>query len=265
MTKLELLINKLDNDKFSAVTITNNDTNLIIYRNKTSDTIITEFGNATRFFDDMLEKGYINLTVEPKRKNGNNFKPVDEVFTISPEVEAITQVNAPQPTEDFSLEKKKKKKKKKKDFFGLNGMLSSPVFDLATKAQNADNLLNENRSLKDENARLKEKNEELKIEQLEKRFTKENNDSRNALFLGAIQQAPLLAGMFGVKIPQVGLNAPDQTDLSEGQKKLVDLCKTTNDFYTDSALAIFTRLSNKIEGDTFEAEFIQLLNLHKLI
>lgn len=266
MTKLEILINNLDTDKFCAVTITNKETNQVICRNKTSENILEEFGNAQNMFDGFLENGQTNLVVEPKRKNGNNFKPSGEVFTISPEIATVQEPVMQEPIKETFVDQVKKKKKKKKNKFGLSEGLSGAEFrELDYKARTADDLKELNRDLKTENASLKKENEQLLRDQLKKEFTKENNDSRNALMLQGLQSLPMLAGAFGLKMPQAGLSASENSDLSEVQTKILEVVKRTIEPVNAIFLKVLTRLEKREEGDTFETEFMELLTSNQII
>lgn len=261
MTKIQALTEKLNNDKYQAVTITDKNTNQVICRNKTSESILEEYGTAEIFFNSFIEKNQTNLFVEPKRKNGNNFKPSDENFNISPEVEQKPN-NDDVQTENLI----KKKKKKKKKMFGLGAGLSAPeIINLNVKASQVDDLKERNRDLLSENTRLKEKYEDLKIEQLEKKYTKENNDSRNALMLQGLQSLPMLAGAFGIKVPQTGLSAPEESTLTDVQKSILDKVKKTVEPVNIIFLKIMTRLETATEGDAFYDEFLGLLNKHQII
>lgn len=262
MTKIEILIDKLNNDKYTAVTITDKNTNELICRNKTSESIIDEFGTAENFFNSFIEKNQTNLFIEPKRKNGNNFKPSDENFSISPEVQEIKTNEVQTQTENLV----KKKKKNKNKMFGLGAGLSAPeIISLNVKASQVDDLRERNRDLVSENTRLKEKNEELKIEQLEKKYTKENNDSRNALMLQGLQSLPMLAGAFGLKMPQTGLNATEENTLTEVQKSILDKVKATIEPVNIIFLKIMSKLETSKEGEPFYDEFIELLTKHQII
>lgn len=267
MTKLNQLINALNTDKFAAVTVKNNANRQTLYKDKLSESIITEFGNAENFFDHFIISGNTNLTIEPRRKNGNSFKNSGEIFTISPEVEPVTPAIAmpePTPKEDFSIKKKKKKKKKKTDMFGLNGGLSgADLIKLNVQADKVGDLQALNAKLESENLRLTEKNAELREEQLIKKYTHESNESRNNMFLAAIQNAPMLLAAVGVKTAPQGLSG--SSELSEVQTKILDIVKTTVEPVNMVFLKVLERLKNKADGDTFENDFIEFLTQNQVI
>ena len=52
-----------------------------------------------------------------------------------------------------------------------------------------------------ENKELKAKNEELNEEKLQKRYTKESNDSLNNMLLGVVKQAPIILKGLGFNVP----------------------------------------------------------------
>ena len=266
MTKLDKLINALNTDKYAAVTIKNINTNQVIYNNLISESVLNQFGSAEKLFEQLITDGNTNVQVEPKRKNGNNFKPVDEIFTLSPDAPVQTLAIAmPAPSEDFSIEKKKKKKKKKKDFFGLNGGLSAPeLIRLNVEADKVGDLKERNRKLEDENARLLEKNAELKEEQLLKKYTAENNESRNNMIMMGLQNAPMLLGALGVKMAPTGLGAPD-ADLPEVQSKIMAIVKSTEATVNEIILKTLQRLQSTNPDDEFKAAFFQCLTDNKII
>ena len=267
MQKLKNLIHKLNTDKFAAVTIIDNDSNIAVCKNKLSGEIIDEYGTADAFFESLLENGHQNVTVEPKRKNGNTFKYIDEIFTLSPEVEPapLQATPTPQAIDTNESEFKKKKKKKKKNFFGLGAGLSMPeVISLNVKASQVDNLLHENRELKDKNARLEEKNSELKEEQLLKKYTADNKKSQNAMLLGVIQQGPAILNSLGLAKSPAGLNAPSDDNLNEIQKKLLGLIKTNEDSLNHILVNVIETISKK-QNPEFEKELTELLIKNNLI
>jgi hypothetical protein len=264
MKKLDGLIEKLNTDALAAVTITDNDTGETICKNKLSLSILAEFENTEAFFDSLLEKGHSNLTVEPRRKNGNAFKPSGEIFTISPEVAEPQNNMIAQPTTETFV---KKKKKKKTNMFGLG---APEILQLNVKASQVDSLNLDKLELKSEVKRLtdkvedlKDKIEELRTEALEKRFTKENNDSRNNLISTALGQAPTIAAALGITIPSAGLSAPAQ-NLSEVQGKLLEIIKMNDDNLNQIMINILTRIAAKTPEDTFETEFVDLLTRNNI-
>lgn len=266
MTKLDKLINALNTDKYAAVTIRNTNTNQVIYNNLISESVLSQFGTAEKLFEQLITDGNTNVQVEPKRKNGNNFKPVDDIFTLSPDapVQPLA-ITMPGPSEDFSIEKKKKKKKKKKDFFGLNGGLSAPeLIRLNVEADKVGDLRDRNRKLEDENARLLEKNAELKEEQLLKKYTAENNESRNNMIMMGLQNAPMLLGALGLKTVPTGLGAAD-ADLPEVQAKIMAIVKSTPDNFNEIILSTLKRLQSTNPEDEFKVAFGQFLTENNII
>lgn len=275
MTKLDHLINSLNTDKYAAVTIRNTNGGQVIYKDLLSENVLNQFQSAENLFAQLLTDGYTHVSIEPRRKNGNTFKSVDEVFNISPQAavqplmvsEPIQNLSVATPVENqnFAIKKKKKKKKKKNGLFGLNGGLTgAELIALNVRADKVSDLQERNRKLEDDNARLSEKNSELKEEQLLKKYTAENSDSRNNLFAVALQNAPMLLGAFGVKTTPTGLAAPDAI-LSDVQTKILNIVKSTAEPVNEILLKVLYRLQSTDENDTFKALFMKFLNENEII
>ena len=84
MEQLDDLMDKLNSDKFCAVTVYDRDTSKPIFRNVTHEQIKNDYGTAEEFFEKVFADGYKKLTLQEKRKNGANaFKMEGDTFDVS--------------------------------------------------------------------------------------------------------------------------------------------------------------------------------------
>ena len=122
MEQLDDLMDKLNSDKFCAVTVYDRDTSKPIFRNVTHEQIKNDYGTSEEFFEKVFAEGYKQITLQEKRKNGANaFKMEGEPFDVS----------FGNTTEVMPKQTSKKKKKKKS---GLMGLGMTEIFDLKLQA-----------------------------------------------------------------------------------------------------------------------------------
>ena len=64
MEQLDDLMDKLNSDKFCAVTVYDRDTSKPIFRNVTHEQIKNDYGTAEEFFEKVFADGYKKLTLQ---------------------------------------------------------------------------------------------------------------------------------------------------------------------------------------------------------
>ena len=262
MEQLDDLMDKLNSDKFCAVTVYDRDTSKPIFRNVTHEQIKNDYGTAEEFFEKVFAEGYKKLTLQEKRKNGANaFKMDGDPFDLSFGSTAEAQ---PKQTS-----KKKKKKKMKR---GLMGLGMTEIFDLKMQAYDRGELARKLEESQRENKELKAKNEELNEEKLQKRYTKESNDSFNNMILGAVKQAPMILKGLGFNVPieanGLGVASTDEIEndtYSEVKKSFLETIKTLDDDTIALLQVIFQKINEKSENNVFSQELFELLQQHQML
>ncbi|GEC80140.1 hypothetical protein [Flavobacterium aquatile] len=262
MEQLDDLMDKLNSDKFCAVTVYDRNTSKSIFRNVTHEQIKNEYGSSEEFFERLFADGHTKLSLQEKRKNGSNaFKLEGEPFDVS-------FGNATEEQEKLIPKKKKKKKKKS----GLMGLGMTEIFDLKLQAYDRAELARKLEESERENKELKAKNEALNEEKLQKRYTKESNDSLNNMLLGVAKQAPIILKSLGFNVPiePNGLGVASADDLqddnySDAKKTFLDIVKTLDDDTITLLQVMYQKISEKTENNVFSQELFELLQKHQMI
>ena len=262
MEQLDDLMDKLNSDKFCAVTVYDRDTSKPIFRNVTHEQIKNDYGTAEEFFEKVFAEGYKKLTLQEKRKNGANaFKMLGDPFDVS--FGNTTQADTKQTF---------KKKKKKRMKSGLMGLGMTEIFDLKMQAYDRGELARKLAESQRENKELKAKNEELNEEKLQRRYTKESNDSFNNMVLGAIKQTPIILKGLGFNIPievnGLGVASADDVEndtYSEVKKSFLETIKSLDDDTIALLQVIYQKINEKSENNVFSQELFELLQQHKML
>lgn len=267
MEQLDDLMERLGTDKFCAVTVIERETSKPIFRNVTHEQIIKEYGTPESFFEKLYNDGYTKLTLQEKRKNGvNAFKIEGEPFEVTfGETEKQVKTNESEP-----MKTAKKKKKKKKS--GLMGLGIAEIFDLKLQAHDRSELARKLEESERMNRELRAKNEELTEDKLQRKYTKESNDSLNNMLLGVVKQAPLILKGLGFNVPveSGGLAMAAQEDLedehySEAKKAFLNIIRTLDDDSITLLTVIYQKINEKSENNHFSQELFGLLQKHQMI
>ena len=262
MEQLDDLMDKLNSDKFCAVTVYERGTSKAIFRNVTHEQIKNDYGTAEEFFEKVFAEGYKKLTLQEKRKNGANaFKIEGDTFDVS-----FGSTAEVQPKQSA------KKKKKKKMKSGLMGLGMTEIFDLKMQAYDRGELARKLEESQRENKELKAKNEELNEEKLQKRYTKESNDSLNNMLLGVVKQAPIILKGLGFNIPieANGLGVASADDIendtySEVKKSFLETIKSLDDDTISLLQVIYQKINEKSENNVFSQELFELLQQNQML
>ena len=262
MEQLDDLMDKLNSDKFCAVTVYDRGTSKPIFRNVTHEQIKNDYGTAEEFFEKVFAEGYKKLTLQEKRKNGANaFKIEGDTFDVS-----FGSTAEVQPKQSA------KKKKKKKMKSGLMGLGMTEIFDLKMQAYDRGELARKLEESQRENKELKAKNEELNEEKLQKRYTKESNDSLNNMLLGVVKQAPIILKGLGFNIPieANGLGVASTDDIendtySEVKKSFLETIKSLDDDTIALLQVIYQKINEKSENNVFSQELFELLQQNQML
>jgi hypothetical protein len=257
MQELDNLIDKLNTDSYSAVSVLDLDTNSFLFRNKTHTEIIAEYGSAEEFFESLFAKGHSRLTLALKRKNGSSYKIDGQSFDVnfskqdqSSQVQQVQQipvqqVKAPQ-ADVFS------------NSFGLGTL---DIMNLMVAKNDASRLFTEVETLKAENKDYKKKYEEIREEQLQSKYDTNKSKGTQEMLLGAIQQLPTLIGFVKGTAPVAGLAAPMEMYSSEVKQHFATALQSIDDTVVGVLESIANGLNTNVE---FSSELAQLLKKHQL-
>ena len=83
MEKLDQLIEKLNTDKISAVSVLDLNTGEFVFRNITHAQIIQDYTSAEQFFESLFAQGHKRLNLIPRRKNGSTYKADGQGFEVN--------------------------------------------------------------------------------------------------------------------------------------------------------------------------------------
>lgn len=268
MEQLDDLMDKLASDKFCAVTVYDRTTSKPIFRNITHEQIKNDYGTSEEFFEKLYSDGFTKLTIQEKRKNGvNAFKLEGDPFDVTfGEIVSNTSNSENEPKQTA------KKKKKKKKSTGLMGLGIADIFDLKLQARDRDELAKKLEESEKYNRELKAKNEELTEEKLQRKYTKESNDSLNNMLLGVVKQAPIILKGLGFNVPveSGGLAMASPEDLedensSDAKKAFLDIVRTLDDDTITLLSVIYQKINEKTENNFFSQELFGLLQKHQML
>ena len=253
MEKLDNLIEKLNTDKYSAVSVLDLDTSDFVYRNITHAQIVSEYGTAEDFFETLFSQGHKRLNLTPRRKNGSVYKADGQGFEVNfskesqempavmPQKQPIQEIQQPNVFQNS---------------FGL-GQLD--VMNLMVAKNDATRLFTENEILKTETKEQKKLIEELKEEKLATKYDTNKSKGNQEMLMGAIQSLPQLMAM--VKgTPAVGLAQPVEYS-SAAKNNFAKVLPSIDDNVLEVLQSINTGLSSNVE---FSTELSELLQKHQL-
>lgn len=266
MEQLEDLIQRLASDSFSAVTIYDRNTSKAIYNNITHKEIQEQYGTPEAFFEALFQSGHTKLTLHEKRKNGNAFKIEGAPFEVT-----FSEMETPKEVQVMEKPKKKKKKKKKSSG-GLMGLGIAEIFDLKLQAHDREELSRKLEESERQNRELRAKNDELTEEKLQKKYTKESNDSLNNMLLGVVKQAPLILQGLGFNVPAqnsgLAMASPEESEdesYSEAKKSFLQSIKTLDDDTINLLWVIYQKISENTPNNQFSQELFALLQNHQMV
>ena len=206
MQHLNQLIDSLNQDPLSGVSIFDNDLSKFVVRTIKSPEIIAQFGSSEAFFENLYANGHKNLRIAVKRKNGATYKTIAEFEStfaapqteVQPQPMAVNAQVVPQIQQPVQ-------QKNDEGMFGLGAL---DIMNLVSDSRDAKRLQTENESLKRENETVKKDNDRIKEEQMLAKYTREGKEANQQMLVGAIQAMPMLIQMVKGGGNTEGLNAP---------------------------------------------------------
>jgi len=258
MEKLNQLIHTLNTKPLSGVSVLNIDTNQKLFCTKTHFQIVEDHGTAEEFFNDLFAKGYKNLRLTERKKNGSVYKAVAPDFVINlsdpqgvqPAVTqavtpAVTQQTAPIPAVPMQ----------ENIFANSFGLGQLDMINLFVSKNDATRLQTENNVLL-----TKVEAQQAVIDDFkEQRYNREGSKGNQEMLLGAIQALPQLISM--VKgTPAIGLAQPVEYS-SPTKNNFAKNLQSIDDNVLEVLLNINTGLTNSPD---FSTELSTLLQKYQL-
>ncbi|MDL2141181.1 hypothetical protein QQY79_01505 [Flavobacterium tructae] len=257
MQALDNLIDKLNSDSYSAVSVLDLDTNSFLFRNKTHGEIIADYGSAEEFFESLFAKGHSHLTLALKRKNGSSYKIDGQSFDVN--FTKQDQYSQVQHVQQIPVQQVKNSQA---DVFSNSfGLGTLDIMNLMVAKNDASRLFTEVETLKAENKEYKKKYEDIREEQLASKYDTNKSKGAQEMLLGAIQQLPTLIGFVKGTAPVAGLAAPMEMYSSEVKQHFATALQSIDDTVVGVLESITSGLSTNVE---FSNELAQLLKKHQL-
>ena len=261
MQELDNLMNKLNTDSFSAVSVFDLNANQFLFRSKTHAEIVAEFGTAEDFFESLFANGNHKLRLQLKRKNGNNFRIDGNSFDVN-----FSKANEPQTLPVTAvqpqLQQTLQPQQNQAIFSNSFGLGTLDVMNLMVSKNDAARLFTENEVLKGENKELKEKYEKIREEQLLEKYNSNKESGLWGAVQGVLTNAPALMAAFkGGAIP-VGLASPvPEPYTSEAKQQFA----TTLQHIDDNVVNVLDSINNGLHSSNeFSTELAELLKKYQL-
>ena len=252
--KLTSLIEILNTNPYSGVSITNATNGEVLYSNLSSEKIKEQFSDAESLFNSIHESGITKLIIQEKRKNGSVYKSIGASFFIETESES-TESKSLSDLQSQSLEKPvTSPKKSENNIFGLGQV---DVMNLMLDSRDAKRLQNENELLKSENKRLEADNKELKEKELKDKYDANKKSANNELIAGLAGQAPAIIATLK------GLFSPAPVGLA-GELPPVQNLHPINEIDNTTKDILYLINNEMMQNEQFSTEFFELLKKHNL-
>lgn len=152
------------------------------------------------------------------------------------------------------------------------GLGIAEIFDLKLQAHDRSELARKLEESERLNRELKAKNDELTEEKLQRKYTKESNDSLNNMLLGVVKQAPLILKGLGFNVPvdSNGLAIASAEDLEDGnysdaKRAFLDITRTLDDDTISLLSIIYQKINEQSENNLFSQELFGLLQKHQML
>lgn len=256
MEKLDQLIEKLNNDSLSAVSVKDLDTRQKLFLTKTHFQILEDHGTAEEFFNDLFAKGHKRLELTPRRKNGSVYKTVGQDFEINL---SDPQVVAPAVTQQQPETIPAVPMQQQNMFSNSFGLGQLDMVNLFVAKNDATRLHTENAMLLTKTEAQQKLIEELKEERLEQKYNREGSKGNQEMLMGVVQSLPQIMAMVKGS-PAVGLAQPVEYS-SPAKNNFAKALQNIDDNVLEVMQNINTGLNNSPE---FSSELSQLLQKYKL-
>jgi hypothetical protein len=251
MQELDTLIDKLNTDSYSAVSVLDLDTTVFVFRNKTHAEIIADYGSAEEFFETLFADGHKRLTLTLKRKNGSTYKVDGKSFDVnfSKDTQSVETVKQPVTVHKAEI------------FPNSFGLGSLDMINLFVAKGDAQRLHAENEILKASEKENKKLIEELKEERLASKYDTARSNGTQEMLLGAIQHLPTILATFNGAAPVTGLASPTENHLTPAKQNFAKSLQNLDDSTVNVLQSINSAMNTNPE---FTNELAELLQKHQL-
>ncbi|WP_281322756.1 hypothetical protein [Flavobacterium aestivum] len=251
MQELDKLIDKLNTDMYSAVSVLDLDTSAFVFRNKSHAEILAEYGSAEEFFETLFANGHRRLTLTLKRKNGSTYKVDGKSF----------DVNFSKNTQSTEVVKQPATVHKAEMFPNSFGLGSLDMINLFVAKNDAQRLHTENEILKATEKENKKLIEELKEERLASKYDTARSNGTQEMLLGAMQHLPTILATFNGAAPVTGLASPTENYSTPAKQNLARALQNLD----DSTANVLESINNAMgTNPEFTNELAELLQKHQL-
>ncbi|WP_268846579.1 hypothetical protein [Flavobacterium aestivum] len=251
MQELDTLIDKLNTDSYSAISVLDLDTAAFVFRNKPHAEIIADYGSAEEFFETLFADGHRRLTLTLKRKNGSTYKMDGKSFDVnfSKDTQSVEPVKQPVTVHKAEL------------FPNSFGLGSLDMINLFVAKGDAQRLHAENEILKASEKENKKLIEELKEERLATKYDTARSNGTQEMLLGAIQHLPTILATFNGAPPVTGLASPTENYSTPAKQNLAKALQNLDDSTVNVLQSINSAMNTNPE---FTNELAELLQKHQL-
>ncbi|WP_130736733.1 hypothetical protein [Flavobacterium sp. J27] len=212
--EFNILVNKLNTDPLTAVSIFDNDTFTQILKPTYGTDLKQQFGSIKEYFEKLNREGKRNLTVQEYRKNGTSKEKQGNAFPVT---FSETPQTSPQMQNNNTV--------------GLNGNFGlgfSDIMNLNTNSVLKERLEVENDFLKKENKRLEESNKALERKILENEFSDTKASGNKELLKEAVNTFGPVLQMLMQNNSSSALNAPASQNLTPEKQQFITLISNPN-------------------------------------
>lgn len=257
MHTLNQLIDSLNQDILSAVSVFDKDLAKFVVRNKTQPEIISQHSTAENFFEELYANGHKNLKLTLKQKEGSGFKTVyefDSTFGAPNQPPKTNEMMPQQPTVHAAQPMQNSE-------FGMFGLGALDIMNLVSDSRDAKRLQMDNEFLKRENIDVKKENDRIKEEQMLAKYTREGKEANQQMLAGAIQSIPAIIQLVKGGDTE-GLNAAQPAYSTDVKTNFASKLNDT----PDSTLQVLESIAGGITNNpNFTAELATLLKKHQLM
>jgi hypothetical protein len=260
--QLNDIIERLGNDQFFAVRITDLDKGLPVCSNKMGAEMVAEKGNIENFFNSIYQKGVRNVVIQPRRKNGSSWKDDGSSlqYSFEPQQEKVHHDEPIAPTQQANHAQE----------FTFPGLMGGNIGLNAAQANyrvmDYERITRENAELKDKNKRLSKKVKRLEHEALQNEYSENKAKGNKDLINNLSSQLPGIMGAFAAmkgggsaQSFDPGLSSPF-ANLSENKQQLIDAITQAPE---NAATYLYEILMGMMHNQEFGDEIFELLKKHK--
>lgn len=242
MLDLDTIMDRLQDDENTAVTIFNQDTNTFLCRNKTHFEILQDSDSVQKFFEELFAEGNTRMIITLRVKSETGFITEGEPLKAN----LVDNTEKPTPTTEHG------------SFTNSFGLGALDVMNLMVAKNDSNRLFTENEVLKSENKEHKKLIDELKEERLATKYSTDNTKGIHDMISGTIPHLPnMINALKGIST--TGLNSPAYSSLAK------ENFATALHQIDDAIVTVLDSINKGLNTNTeFSNELATLLKKHNL-